>query len=317
MGRAIQESFAVNLAANADVEASNVRAGSETFAASKVVDDDDTSYWATDDGVQAARITLDLGEPTLFNRLLLQEPIRLGQRVSAFTVEAWVDAQWKQITDATTIGYKRILRFPSIEAEKVRISITGSKGCPALSNVGIYNAPLLLDAPTITRNQAGNITLTTQDVGPIFYYTVDGSEPTVNSQRYTGPFFADGKVRINAIACDPASQKVSLVAGKTFDFSKKNWKIVGVADGQADVILDGEPSTVWHQGKNEGGMPIDLVVDLGRAQRLCGFSYLPDQNRWSRGVIVSFQFYISLTGVAGTWWTKEHFRILKTTLWFN
>lgn len=40
-------------------------------------------------------------------------------------------------------------------------------------------------------------------------------------------------------------------------------------------------------------MPYDLVVDLGSTQKLNGFKYLPDQNRWSSGIISNYQFYVS------------------------
>ena len=72
------------------------------------------TYWATDDNVTKASLTIDFGKPTTFNRFLVQEYIRLGQRVKAFTVEALVDGNWKELAKATTIGYKRILRFPTV-----------------------------------------------------------------------------------------------------------------------------------------------------------------------------------------------------------
>jgi alpha-L-fucosidase len=40
-------------------------------------------------------------------------------------------------------------------------------------------------------------------------------------------------------------------------------------------------------------MPIDLVIDLGKNYNVCGFKYLPDQNKWSSGIITNYQFYIS------------------------
>ena len=108
------------------------------------VDGNKKTYWATDDDVTKASLTIDFGKPTTFNRFLVQEYIRLGQRVKAFTVEARVDGNWKELAKATTIGYKRILRFPSVKATKVRFSITDSKSCPVISNIGVYNAPQIL-----------------------------------------------------------------------------------------------------------------------------------------------------------------------------
>ena len=245
-----------------------------------------------DDNLTKASLTIDLGKPTLFNRFMAQEYIRLGQRVKTFMVEALVDGNWKELEKATTIGYKRILRFPSIKATKVRFNITDSKSCPVISNIGIYNAPVFLNAPSIARNQSGEITITTNDIGPIFYYTLNGSEPTIQSNKYAGSFQADGKVEVKAIAYDPASGKSSAVGHEKFDISKKDWKIVGINNENANKILDGNTSTVWHQ-RDGKKMPIDLVIDLGKKYNVSGFKYLPDQNRWNSGIITNYQFYVS------------------------
>ena len=291
-GKAVKESFAVNLAEKKKVEATNVRGNAKEFGADKAIDGKKDSYWATDNNVTKASLTIDLGEPTLFNRFMAQEYIRLGQRVKAFTVEALVDGNWKELAKATTIGYKRILRFPSVKATKVRFSITDSKSCPVISNIGVYNAPVFLNAPSITRNQSGQVSITTNDIGPIFYYTLDGSTPTIKSNLYAAPFSADRKLDIKAIAYDPASGKSSPVGLEKFDISKKDWKIIDINDENASKILDGNPSTVCHQ-RDGKKMPIDLVIDLGKSYNVCGFKYLPDQNRWSSGIITNYKFYVS------------------------
>ena len=289
-GKAVKETFANNLVKTA--EASNVRANAKKFGAEKAIDNNKDTYWATDDAVTKASLVIDLGKPTLFNRFLVQEYIRLGQRVKSFTVEALVDGNWKEITKGTTIGYKRILRFPSVKATKVRLNITDSKSCPTISNVGIYNAPLFLNAPSIARNQSGDITITTNDIGPLFFYTLDGSEPTSHSKRYTGSFSTNGKLEVKAIAYDPATGKSSPVEVQQFDRSRKDWKILGTDDKKASAVLDGNVSTVWHQGKDQK-MPVDLVIDLGNELNLAGFKYHPEQGTWEPGIIQHYEFYVS------------------------
>ncbi|MBN2031095.1 alpha-L-fucosidase [bacterium] len=293
-GKVVKESFAVNLAGKKKADASNVRGNSGQFGAEKALDGNQETYWTTDNSVTTASLTIDLGKPTLMNRFLAQEHIRLGQRVKAFTVEALVDGDWQEVAKATTIGYKRILRFPTVEATRVRFTITGSKSCPVISNIGLYDAPLFLNAPAISRNQAGEISISTNDIGPVFYYTLDGSEPTTKSTKYTGLFPADGKVEVRAIAYDPASDQSSPVGQEVFDISKKDWTIAGIDDKNASAILDGNTSSVWHQRNIK--MPIDLIVDLGNHYNLCGFKYLPDQGRWSSGMITNYRFYVSVDG---------------------
>lgn len=287
----VKASFAVNLAENMNANASNVRGNTKEFGAAMAIDGNKDTYWATDDDVTTASLTIDFGKPTLFNRFLVQEYIRLGQRVKAFTVEAFVDGNWKELAKATTIGYKRVLRFPGVEAKKVRFNITDSKSCPVISNIGIYSAPVFLNPPSIARDQSGEITITTVDIGPFFYYTLDDSEPTSKSEKYTGPFQTEGKVEVRAIAYDPATGKSSPECRENFDISRKDWKIVGMDNEKANAILDGNLSSAWHQSSDKK-MPIDLVIDLGNEQNLCGFRYLPDQGS-AAGTITNYRFFVS------------------------
>lgn len=291
LARAVKEAFSVNLAANRKAAASNVRGNASAFGAGMAVDNSSSTYWATDDDVTTASLTIDLGKPTTFNRFLVQEYIRLGQRVKAFTVEALVDGTWKQVAKATTIGYKRILRFPAIKATQVRFTITDSKSCPVIADIGIYNAPQMLATPVITRNQSGEITITPADAESVIYYTQDGGQPTSKSKKYTGPIPSTGKLEIAAIAFESATGKSSPVCREKFDISRKDWKIMGLNDEKAYLILDGNPSTTWHQGKGQK-MPVDLLIDLGSVHQLCGFKYLPDQGSTS-GTVAKYQFFIS------------------------
>ena len=69
---------------------------------------------------------------------LLQEPVRYGQRIERFALDALAPSGWREIAQATTIGYKRLLRFPPISAQKVRIRILESRYCPMLARFGLF-----------------------------------------------------------------------------------------------------------------------------------------------------------------------------------
>lgn len=149
---AIREAFKENLAEKAVVTASNVRGGSRRYAAARVTDGKKDTYWATDDSVRCAEIMLQFPEKITFNRFLVQEYIELGQRVKEFDLEAFIDGEWKSLTDAysadstlTTIGYKRIICFPSVTSDKIRFSIKDAKACPVIRNIGVYDAPEIVE----------------------------------------------------------------------------------------------------------------------------------------------------------------------------
>ena len=139
LGQAIQSEFKTNLAQHTKVETSNDRGSS--FTGANLIDGNKESYWATEDSITTASATLIFTEPTNINRFLVQEHIALGQRVEGFTVEILSNNEWQTVGIGTTIGYKRILRFPTVKAEKVRLKITQSRACPVISNIELYFAP--------------------------------------------------------------------------------------------------------------------------------------------------------------------------------
>lgn len=140
--KALDESFKNNLA-KGKIIASSIRGNDKIYAAENLLNGQYDSYWATDDSITTASVELDMENINTFNRIVLQEYIPLGQRVAAFNVEYW-DADsntWHLLAEATTIGYKRILRFPKVTTQRIRLNITNSLACPVLNNLEIYNAP--------------------------------------------------------------------------------------------------------------------------------------------------------------------------------
>jgi alpha-L-fucosidase len=137
-GKTIKSDFSDEKASGKTVQASNVRANSKKYKASNVNDSDKETYWTTDDDVTSASIVIDFEEATEIKHFIVQEYIKLGQRVQAFTVEAFVDNQWIEIASETTIGYKRIMRFPAVNATSIRFEIQKSKACPVISNIEVY-----------------------------------------------------------------------------------------------------------------------------------------------------------------------------------
>jgi alpha-L-fucosidase len=134
----LDKEFQTNLALGVSIKANFVRGNDPTFKAKNMIDNNKETYWTTDDNQKTASIEFDLGKIQPIKYVVLQEYIKLGQRVKAFTVEAWENNTWKIIATATTIGYKRILKIEGVTTPKIRVSINDSKACPILSNVAIY-----------------------------------------------------------------------------------------------------------------------------------------------------------------------------------
>ncbi len=137
--KAAREAEFKNQIAVRRVTASNTRGAA--FSAAKAIDADANSYWATADGLNEATLELDFGTEVELNRLLIQEHIALGQRVKKFSVSIWRNGAYESIAQATTIGYKRLLRFPMVKTGKIKISIDAAKACPTINDIAVYRAP--------------------------------------------------------------------------------------------------------------------------------------------------------------------------------
>jgi alpha-L-fucosidase len=135
----IDETFETNLAFNAKVTSTNYRLNSNYFSPGNITDNDLQSYWATDDSISSSELIMDLLEAKTFDRILIQEPIEFGQRISKFRI--WIQKnndEWEQVAEETTIGYKRLLRIKSVTASKIKIVIGESNNSPAISNFGLF-----------------------------------------------------------------------------------------------------------------------------------------------------------------------------------
>lgn len=94
--------------------------------------------WKASEG---SSMILDVAPGFPVNTFMIREDISKGQRVEGFTLEAWKDGQWEKIAEGTTVGYKRLLRFPDIQTSKVRVTITASRLTAMISQMGLYYAP--------------------------------------------------------------------------------------------------------------------------------------------------------------------------------
>lgn len=139
---AINSVFSTDLAAGSAAKASTQRGGEGGgFAPDNVLDCDDRTYWAAEDGDRGRGHWIELALPRAnasFNVVRIQEAIAMGQRI----MKHEVFADRKLVAKGTTVGYKRLHRLPSpVKARRVKIRITKSRGPPLLSSVGLHYDP--------------------------------------------------------------------------------------------------------------------------------------------------------------------------------
>jgi alpha-L-fucosidase len=141
-GELKRATFAKNLAADAKLTPSNVRGNKKQFGAHNLVDGNADTYWATDDEVKTPALIVEFSTPVTFSVVRLQESIRLGQRIGAVAIDSWKDDAWAKLAEATSIGNCRLIRLGGhVTASKLRLRITDSPVCPALSDFGLFEEP--------------------------------------------------------------------------------------------------------------------------------------------------------------------------------
>lgn len=299
----LDESFKENVAEGKTIIASQVRGNQAKFAGNNLTDANYETYWTTEDDTHAGSITLDLGQEVEFNRLVLQEYIPLGQRVKSFSVEFWNGEEFQLLDEQTTIGYKRILVFPTLTTSKVRVNILDSKAAPVISELQLYKAPEMLSVPIISRTSDGMIEINNESLDAIITYTTDGSEPGFNSTSYKSGFSFPQAGTVKARAFIDMGKQSSEMVVKDFDVAPVGWKVISATNAEskaeANRAIDGEATTYWHTTReNAVSFPHELAIDLGKSHDITGFFYQPVQNQQASnsGTIYQYSFLVSKDG---------------------
>lgn len=144
-GQNVQDTFRTNLvkANGTTITASNVRGNDIDFKPGNAVDDDDATYWTTDNGTTSGSLTIKWDSAKRFDVVSIEEAIQNGQHINSYKVEYKENdnARWQTMESGVTVGSKRLIRTSPISATQVRITVGTSTGkVPQLSEVGVYKA---------------------------------------------------------------------------------------------------------------------------------------------------------------------------------
>ncbi len=272
--------------------------------------DDDLDTFVQLPGL-SGELILSMSHPVTINRLVLQEAIaKCGERVEEHAVDAWIDGAWKEIAQATNIGYKRILRFPDVTTDKIRVRVLQSRSVPpGIAKVSAHfykNRPPQLQA-TVSRENRVTLESVRHQFGwkshgqdaaknlggtMVIHYTVDGTDPTASSPVYKAPFTMDcGMLKALAIAGGQAGPEFKVIVG----YPKNAWTLAKSsgqeAGHEADKAFDGNDQTYWLTPSGQSSHFLEL--DLGTERLLSGFAYTPQKENakgmMERGVIKTSQ----------------------------
>ena len=226
-GQNVQDTFKTNLA-KADgttITASNVRGNDIDFKPGNAVDDDDATYWTTDDGTTSGSLTIKWDSAKRFDVVSIEEAIQNGQHINSYKVEYKENdnASWQPMERGVTVGSKRLIRTSPISATQVRITVGTSTGkVPQLSEVGVYKASKGFQ---LSGAAPDGMDSTSVNDKTKFKFSSSGWNPQ------TGPTYINGQ--------NTWSNQAD--ASFTYEFDGTKVYLMGTKDpnhGQADVYID-------------------------------------------------------------------------------
>lgn len=226
-GQNVQDTFRTNLAkANGTtITASNVRGNDIDFKPGNAVDDDDATYWTTDNGTTSGSLTIKWDSAKRFDVVSIEEAIQNGQHINSYEVEYKENdnASWQPMERGVTVGSKRLIRTSPISATQVRITVGTSTGkVPQLSEVGVYKASKGFQ---LSGAAPDGMDSTSVNDKTKFKFSSSGWNPQ------TGPTYINGQ--------NTWSNQAD--ASFTYEFDGTKVYLMGTKDpnhGQADVYID-------------------------------------------------------------------------------
>jgi alpha-L-fucosidase len=277
----LDKTFKVNIARNAAVKATSEKKGNP---AKNIVDNKLNTYWTTPAGIDTASLEIKLKREQTFNRVMLQENILAGQRIEKFHLEFWNGGSWNKFAEGTTVGYKRLLRFSTITADRIKLVIDQCRTNPTIASFGLYMAPPEVSFESGQESFSGStfFKLSCDVKDAKIYYTLDGSIPTKQSNLYTGEITLKNTTKVTAIAISQDGVK-SLPVSTEYNKAKYEIKYLIPYDDQYPgvgnyTLVDGASATTnlndnkW-QGFN--GKDLDVIIDLNGVKKIskisCGF----------------------------------------------
>lgn len=136
LGQRIRKTFAVNLAKKAVFSASS---DDGYHLPGNMAADNYDAYYKPFDGENQITIGIKLEKTAEVTHIVMKEHIPMSQRIEQYVIEAKLeDGTWYEVNRGTTVGYKKIAKFDSVNTDELRIRILDSRVCPVMSFVGVY-----------------------------------------------------------------------------------------------------------------------------------------------------------------------------------
>ncbi|WP_347840600.1 alpha-L-fucosidase [uncultured Draconibacterium sp.] len=270
----LDNTFNNNLVSKAKINSDNEV---KKHSAKLLLDNNNETYWSPKSTTKPMIAQIELARKQSFNTLMLQENILEGQRIEKYKLDYFNGEEWETFVEGTTVGYKRLFKFPEVKTDRIRMTIEESRSIPQLSTIGVFKSPpeVSFEPAACSFRDEIKVQLISDTKASKIYYTLDGSIPTEESELYRGALTVHQSTTINALVVCPDNKK-SLMSTATF--SKANYSVKYNTNyskkypAQKELTLvDGVKGNLSYSDGNWQGFEqndIDVVVDLGEEKEI-------------------------------------------------
>ena len=89
-------------------------------------------------GRRGTVVELALPRPALINHVVLMEDYREGERIREYAVDGLSEGQWKELSQGTSVGRKKIDRFRPEQVSRLRLRVTKSAAEPIIRRLAVF-----------------------------------------------------------------------------------------------------------------------------------------------------------------------------------
>lgn len=98
----------------------------------------ENGYWHSGEANKKMDLALDLGEVEFINKVVLGENTLTGQQIEKYNLYYFFDGKWKKLYSGSTIGRKRIINLPPMNARRLKLEIVKTRGFATINKFEVY-----------------------------------------------------------------------------------------------------------------------------------------------------------------------------------
>lgn len=232
-------------------------------------------------------VEVKLSKPCKLNRVTICEPIAYsGERIERLAVDARVDGQWREVATCGNVGHKRIVRFATVFADRIRVRVLESRAEAIVSQISAHYYQEHPYSLTMHLSEDGLVTILPDAKGMSWYQTSQNQNSSSSLNRSTEIHYTiDGSI----------PDESSPIYKEPFKFQNGTLKAVCILDGQKGEIYE------THVGYDRSNWEIDIkplytLIDCREPILISGFRFISNTDNLHGDYVSRATISVSMDG---------------------